>query len=131
MGVGGWVGGQRLGKLTTHEAAGRSLEDAGAFQALWVGTGGAHARLQQAGRQPAGQPLQLAVTQEAVALDQTGGRGGGGASVRMEITHTHTPSWAQNRTDRLLRFFILLKASGWMERMALSPTFLLDTKHLS
>lgn len=32
------------------------------------------------------------------------------------------------RTHRLLRFFILVKASGWMERMALPPRLLLDTK---
>lgn len=56
--------------LTTHEAAGRSLEDAGAFEALWVGTGGAHTRLQQMRHQPAGQPLELAVAQETVALDE-------------------------------------------------------------
>ena len=37
-----------------------------------MGTGGAHARLQQAGRQPAGQPLELAVAQETVALDEAG-----------------------------------------------------------
>lgn len=69
--------GHNGGKRTTHEAAGRSLEDAGAFQALWVGAGGAHARLQQAGRQPAGQPLELAVAQETVALDETEKRGPG------------------------------------------------------
>lgn len=34
----------------------------------------------------------------------------------------------QKRTHRLLRFFILLKASGWMERTALPPRFLLDRK---
>lgn len=37
----------------------------------------------------------------------------------------------QKRTHRLLRFFILLKASGWMERMALSPRFLGDIKEQS
>lgn len=33
---------------------------------------------------------------------------------------------AGSRTHRLLRFFILLKASGWMERMALAPRSLVD-----
>lgn len=78
--------GGKGGKLTAHEAAGRSLEDAGAFEALWVGAGGAHTRLQQARRQPAGQPLELAVAQEAVALDETEKRGGARASAPVELT---------------------------------------------
>ena len=58
------------GGLTTHKAAGWGLEDAGSLQALRVGAGGVDPRLQPAGRQPLGQPLQLAVTQEAVALQE-------------------------------------------------------------
>lgn len=69
--MGGWVGGEGC-KLTTHKAAGRSLEDAGAFEAHWVGAGGAHTRLEETRHQPAGQPLELAVAQETVALDEAG-----------------------------------------------------------
>lgn len=57
--------------LTTHKAAGRGLEDAGALEALWVGTGGVDTGLQSTCHQPLGQPVELAVTQEAVALNKT------------------------------------------------------------
>ena len=46
------------------------MEDAGSLQGLGVGAGGVDPRLQPAGGQPLGQPLQLAVTQEAVALQK-------------------------------------------------------------
>lgn len=62
--------------LTTDEAAGRSCEDAGALQTLRVGTGGADAGLQAVRMKPAGQPLQLAVAQEAVALEEAEDGGG-------------------------------------------------------
>ena len=58
-------------QLTTHKAAGRGLEDAGALQALWVGTGGIDSSLQTTCHQPVGQPVELAVAQEAVALNET------------------------------------------------------------
>lgn len=58
-------------QLTTHKAAGRGLEDAGALEALRVGTGGIDTGLQSTCRQPVGQPVELAVTQEAVALNET------------------------------------------------------------
>lgn len=64
---------QAHAQLTAHEAARRSLEDAGAFEALWVGAGGADTSLQCARHQPVGQPVELAVAQEAVALDDTEG----------------------------------------------------------
>lgn len=48
-----------------------------------MGAGGAHTGLQQARRQPAGQPLELAVAQEAVALDEAGN--GAGVSAPAEI----------------------------------------------
>lgn len=60
-------------QLTTHKAAGGSLEDAGAFEALWVGTGSPDTGLQRTSHQPAGQPLKLAVTKETVALNETEG----------------------------------------------------------
>lgn len=62
--------------LTTDEAAGRSREDAGALQTLWVGTGGADTGLQAVKVEPDGQPLQLAVAQEAVTVEEAedGGR---------------------------------------------------------
>lgn len=41
-----------------------------------MGTGGADAGLQGARRQPAGQPLQLAVAQEAVAVEEAEDSGG-------------------------------------------------------
>lgn len=55
--------------LTAHKAAGRSLEDAGALKALWVGAGGIDPRPQATCIQPLGQPVELAVAQEAVALN--------------------------------------------------------------
>lgn len=57
-------------QLTTHKAAGRGLEDAGALEALWVSTGGVDTGLQTTCHQPVRQPLELAVAQEAVALDE-------------------------------------------------------------
>lgn len=55
--------------LTAHKAAGRSLEDTASLQALGVGTGGVDPRSQTTRLQPLGQPVELAVAQEAVALD--------------------------------------------------------------
>lgn len=60
-------------KLTTHKAAGRSLKDAGAFQAFRMGTGSIDTNLQTTCHQPFRQPVELAVTQETVALNETGG----------------------------------------------------------
>lgn len=57
-------------KLTTHKAAGGGLEDASALEALWVSTGGIDAGLQTTCHQPVRQPLELAVAQEAVALNK-------------------------------------------------------------
>lgn len=56
--------------LTADEAAGRSGEDAAALQTLRVGAGGADAGLQAVKVEPDGQPLQLAVAQEAVAVEE-------------------------------------------------------------
>lgn len=77
--------------LTTDEAAGRSREDAGALQALRVGTGGADSGLEAVRMKPAGQPLQLAVAQEAVALEEA--EEGSGREVSEYVT-----SWERNKT---------------------------------
>ena len=58
-------------QLTTHKTAGRGLEDTGALKALWVGTSGIDIGLQTKCHQPVRQPVELAVTQEAVALNET------------------------------------------------------------
>ena len=39
------------------------------LQRLWVGTGGRYEALQRPAQQPGGQPLELAVAQEAVTAD--------------------------------------------------------------
>lgn len=71
-------------QLTAHKAAGRSPEDAGALETLWVGTGGIDVGLQRVRHQPVGEPLELAVAQEAAALDGTGDSVGGDG---INITH--------------------------------------------
>lgn len=61
--------GEEPTSLTTHEAPGRRLEEAHALQALWVGAGGVDTSLQTACDQPVRQPVELAVAQETVALN--------------------------------------------------------------
>lgn len=61
--------------LTTHKAAGRNLKDALSLQTFRVGAGGIDTDLQTTCHQPVGQPVELAVTQQAVALNETGGEG--------------------------------------------------------
>lgn len=78
-----------IAQLTTHKAAGRGLEDAGALQALRVGTGGADSGLQSAQRQPVGQPVELAVAQEAVAVNETADRQTDSREVSAPVLKSH------------------------------------------
>lgn len=75
---------QTAAALTTDEAAGRSREDAGALQTVWVGTGGPDAALQAVRVEPARKPLQLAVAQEAVALEEPEERRGEWMAEKLE-----------------------------------------------
>ena len=60
--------------LTTHKTVGWSFKDAGALQACRMGTGGVDTGLQTTSNQPARQPLELAVTEETAALNDTRGQ---------------------------------------------------------
>lgn len=99
-------------RLTTHKTLWLDGKNALAFQRLRMGTGGHHKGLQLLLHQPLGQPLQLAVTEEAVAVNVAAGKqnqhGPAVRPARRKGWEAHSPF--------MLNTFLPPPQHGWKEK---------------